>query len=93
MKNQIGETLRHKEDHCPHCGYKVDSVTRMGHVEKPKPGDISICLNCGEFGQFNEQLMLEKAPDEADLLLALSDETRQLVVKARELLKLRGKFR
>jgi DNA-directed RNA polymerase subunit RPC12/RpoP len=93
MKNTIGETLITRDNECPHCGYKVDRATRLADARVPRPGDIAICMNCGEFNQFGEQLELVKAPNEADLLLALTDETRQFVITIRETLKQRGKFK
>jgi uncharacterized Zn finger protein len=92
-KNPIGETLPTEEDNCPHCGYAVDEIIRMAREQKEaKPGDLTVCLNCGEFGQFNEQMKLEKCSDEVAVLLGLSDETRMLVVRAREIIKQRGKI-
>lgn len=34
---------------CPACGYKTDAATPVGAAGiRPKPGDASICLGCGQ---------------------------------------------
>lgn len=46
-------------DQCPKCGYKMDTHTSANDPsETPSPNDISICLNCGTFNKFNEDLKL-----------------------------------
>src|ERR1035437_5604555 len=40
---------------CPVCGYEMDAATRPGnHEDKPGPGDLSLCMKCGEVGAFRE---------------------------------------
>jgi hypothetical protein len=35
---------------CPSCGYRVDAATPVdGNPQAPKPGDIMMCMVCGEF--------------------------------------------
>ena len=42
---------------CPSCGYQFDSATALENPDaKPKPGDLSICLNCGEWLTFADDL-------------------------------------
>lgn len=52
---------------CPWCGYMSDAVTS---VEKngiqPKPGDISMCINCGGLLIFRPDMTMRKI-EEADL--------------------------
>lgn len=66
---------------CPYCGYKMDtSKGAMDDTARPEPGDISVCLSCGEAGIFNEAMAMrqmteaERAsiPKEQRLLLAKS---------------------
>lgn len=46
-------------DKCPGCGYEVDTHTSANDPsETPSPNDISICLGCGTFNKFNEDLKL-----------------------------------
>lgn len=37
-------------DKCPHCGHLVDGMTAVEKgASAPKPGDIGMCIACGEF--------------------------------------------
>jgi len=38
---------------CPTCGYEMDSSTCVDDdTVKPKPGDFSVCMKCGEMLRF-----------------------------------------
>jgi hypothetical protein len=38
---------------CPHCGYIVDrSTPASDQATIPKPGDITICFDCGEISEY-----------------------------------------
>ena len=42
---------------CPHCSYKADSHTlprKQDTKFKPKSGDYSFCINCGEVNQYTK---------------------------------------
>jgi len=43
---------------CPYCDYKMDCAT--GENPDPKPGDISVCINCASPLRFNDDLTLRK---------------------------------
>ncbi len=46
---------------CPGCGYKVDHCSRPEQgvpLRKPKPGDLSLCLNCGQVNKFDAKMEL-----------------------------------
>lgn len=47
---------------CPTCGYQVDSaskpITVFGERDQPVPGDLSICLKCGELLVFQRDMRL-----------------------------------
>lgn len=46
-------------NNCPHCNYEHDTVTHVdGPPREPKPGDISLCISCGEISMFNVALGL-----------------------------------
>lgn len=33
---------------CSGCGYMMDAASHIGRTKaKPRPGDVSLCLNCG----------------------------------------------
>jgi hypothetical protein len=46
-----------KSTTCPRCGYKMDAATHIGKGRaRPKPGDFSLCLQCGQILRFDQQL-------------------------------------
>lgn len=45
---------------CPYCGYPHDRATDVHGRAKPKAGDLSVCLNCGEISQYGASLELAK---------------------------------
>ena len=51
---------------CPHCGEGNDTHHVMGALPKvPHDGDISLCLYCGKWGQFERGKL--RPPDAAAL--------------------------
>ena len=52
---------------CPACGYVLYAATEAHRGDdKPSPGNVSICLNCGDVGFFDEFLRLRPpTPTEA----------------------------
>jgi DNA-directed RNA polymerase subunit RPC12/RpoP len=50
---------------CPYCSHRVDRASGGG--EAPKPGDISVCIDCGKVLVFARDLRLRKpTPAEHD---------------------------
>jgi len=49
---------------CPYCGYKMDCASGVDHNKHPTPRSLSICIMCGGFLKFNDQLSLEKLEDD-----------------------------
>lgn len=44
---------------CPFCGELLDAATPTENKNwRPEPGDISMCINCTSFLQFDEDLHL-----------------------------------
>lgn len=54
------------KNECPYCLYETDLASSISGASKPKPGSISICLNCGEAGIFDETLT-SRAMNEDDI--------------------------
>ncbi len=52
---------------CPTCGYRMDAATATRGKARPRPGDFSLCLYCGQALRFDEQLEPVLAV-EADML-------------------------
>lgn len=51
---------------CPDCGSRMDHTTSLSDpAHRPATGDISICLGCAGVMQFDENMGLVRASDEA----------------------------
>lgn len=49
------------KDFCPTCNHTCDAAgTEDGKPGVPVPGDVSICLNCGEFLEYASDMALIK---------------------------------
>jgi len=50
--------------YCPECDYEMDAATdvQQGNNARPSPGDVSICLKCTAFLEFDENLHLRTLP-------------------------------
>lgn len=48
---------------CPHCG---NEFARACHVDntRPKPGQLTLCMRCGEVAEFGPNLELVKPTEE-----------------------------
>jgi hypothetical protein len=47
---------------CPTCKVEVDLGVNMSKTEKePKPGNIAVCMNCGEILIFNQDMTLRES--------------------------------
>jgi hypothetical protein len=51
---------------CPKCGYKSDCVSMAYYpgARMPVEGDITMCLNCGQFAYFKKDLQLRLPTEE-----------------------------
>lgn len=58
------EYFRHEPTQCPWCNHRVDAATAIEDGPKPKPGDLTICVACGEWSAFAEGLALRKPSQE-----------------------------
>lgn len=49
------------ENNCPYCSHKTDSaVNEFDEDIKPSPGDITLCIICGEISEFDSEMQLIK---------------------------------
>jgi hypothetical protein len=48
---------------CPHCLEVHKAATALADGEEPGSGAISICLNCGELGRFEDDMSIRKLTD------------------------------
>jgi len=64
---------------CPGCGARLDAASGVGHDERPKPGDWSICFRCArplvfiEGGALREATAAELAGVDAETADALRE--------------------
>ena len=52
------EPNRIRLNFCPVCLYAMDACTGVGHDRKPRPGDYSVCADCGALLRFGPGLVL-----------------------------------
>lgn len=54
-----------KKNNCPKCNFVLDAATSLEDIcTKPRPGDITICINCGSVLKFTEDFSLEALSEE-----------------------------
>jgi hypothetical protein len=80
-----GEVL--SEDFCPVCSYKVDAATPLpGQGDcRPKAGDLSLCLKCGELLEYSSSLRLAQAS--LDSVQALDESTKAQIAHAQNVIR------
>ncbi len=57
------------ESQCLNCGKRLDCATHVG-PHQPKPGDATICLDCGHIMVFAQDMTLRNPTDEEMLTIA-----------------------
>lgn len=56
----IGEKQKITESKCLKCGKLLDGCSAVENEAKPKKGDFSICIKCGNIAVFDNDLKLRK---------------------------------
>ena len=51
-------TTRTPQNACRCCGYLVDAASGVDHNARAKPGDVSLCMKCGEASVFTGELVM-----------------------------------
>ena len=51
------------KSNCPECNTELNAATGIGHEYTPSKDDITVCAECGEILQFNEDLSLRSIDD------------------------------
>lgn len=76
---------------CPHCGKQNDEAECMSNPGTlPEPGDISICISCGEWGIFTETAL--RRPDLTELFQIMHDPDNVKIKKCwKEMNKIRSR--
>lgn len=63
--SQLGDTVV-PVSLCWNCGHRLDMAFGM---DSPAPGDLTVCINCGEFSEFDSDLRLTKTSEtDAEIL-------------------------
>lgn len=58
------------ESHCPKCGVILNAAIDPSRTrQKPKSGDYSVCVKCGQLLMFNDETNLVLVTDEQFNLL------------------------
>lgn len=80
-----------RSNDCPNCGYKSDAATCFDDDElTPVEGDLSICLNCGDFLQYGTDLILE--PMRESVWDDIDQETFNFLLHTRKNILVRGRL-
>src|SRR5215831_2823389 len=56
-----GQTLNIPESPCPGCGVRVRPMGGINQDCAPVPGDVAVCLNCGDLITFDKKLKIQQA--------------------------------
>jgi hypothetical protein len=52
------------ESVCPGCGKPLDAATQASNMPiRPKEGDISLCVRCGDVARYDAELRLRACSD------------------------------
>jgi hypothetical protein len=88
-------SFRHEASFCPQCGYKLDaSIHAKGEdPNPPKPGDASVCINCGQVLTYETDCRLRKATvRDIGELMSGNPEGWATIEKAQMFIRQRGRF-
>jgi transcription initiation factor IIE alpha subunit len=69
------------ENFCPACSERLSAATGIKEDTVPKPGDISICVHCGEYLVFDDNLRSQSMSQEE--FSSLDDEQKFQISMAR----------
>lgn len=73
------------KNECPYCLYETDAASSITGDNKPVPGSVSICIDCGEAGIFDETLNLRIMTE--DDIEEIAEETMSKVRLAKMMIK------
>ena len=74
------DITRTPKTHCTQCGYTFTAYgpAVAGNNPKPRPGDITMCLNCGHVQAFNDQLTFRELTKDEALEVALDEHVQEM---------------
>jgi hypothetical protein len=68
-------TFKVPDQKCPTCGTKLSAATAVKHDDSPKPGSLTVCIECGTVLEFSESMELRVMTPEQ--VAELAPEMRQ----------------
>lgn len=70
---------------CPTCGHILDAATCTYSNARPRPGDFTVCISCGEILRFGEDMV----PGFATVgdMLEVSDKVKDYLDQAQHLIR------
>lgn len=80
---------RIKRTTCINCGHTLDACTAMEDGATPNPGDITICLYCGEVSAFCEDLTTRSVSKEE--FESYDDDLKSEIIKVQALIRITNK--
>ena len=60
LKDTMTKVHTTKPDACPYCGHKFNRQAGVETNDKPKAGDVSLCIKCGGVLIFNKKLRMRR---------------------------------
>lgn len=69
-KHFMGPATKLPESACLDCGKQLNGATAVDNRQRPKPGNISLCLYCGHIMAFDDALRLRNLTDEEMIEIA-----------------------
>lgn len=80
----IGASHKVKSNSCLGCGHHMDMAAQVAGDEKPRPGDVTLCIRCGHVMIFDadlsfrnmneaEQREIEQDPQVQKVILAIKN--------------------
>jgi hypothetical protein len=77
---------------CPECGIKLDAAgsTEGDDGVRPNPGDLAVCINCGEIMAYTETMILRRLG--VTELLDMDHEMTYSAIKARVTIRSRERI-
>lgn len=75
-----------KVSRCLNCGRALDAASSMTTKQKPRPGDVTICIDCGHIMAFADDLSMRALTD-TEMIAVAGD--RDIVMTQRALAELR----
>lgn len=75
----LGKDCDVPESKCVDCGRKLNGAMSVDGDHTPSPGDFSICMHCGHFMVFGENLDLRNPTDQE--ILDIAGDTRVLAIQ------------